>query len=272
MTKLNSNIPSVRVHYHGIRTQLQNEQALERLSSGKRINSAVDDAAGLFVAQRIKVKILGVEQAIRNSQDAIGLIQVAEAGLNEIKSMVSRINELAVQMANGVYSNDSDRKYAQLEVDQLVQQINLISSNTNFNGVSLLDGSLQNVNIQAGHTAQEKIAISLRDASSDGLEISDLSVTTRDNARNAMSKILVVQDKLSDQFAYMGAMQNRLTHNISLLSQDQTKAKFAFGRIMDADMAAESTNLSRTDILLKANAAMLAQSNGSIANLLILFE
>ena len=150
MTSIATNRAAIRVQYHGINNAEIETKSFSRLSSGTRIVDASDDAAGLFVAGRMKAQYLGLERAVLNANDGISLVNTAEANLNEIRNMVLRMRELAVQMANGIYVDNPDRSLAQIEVDQLIQQIDLIAETANFNGVKLLDGTMQNVGIQTG--------------------------------------------------------------------------------------------------------------------------
>ena len=156
MTSIATNRAAIRVQYHAVSNAEIENKSLSRLSSGTRIIDASDDAAGLFVAGRLKAQYIGLERAILNAHDGISLVNTTEANLNEIRNMVLRMRELAVQMANGVYQDSPDRNFAQLEVDQLMQQIDLIAENANFNGVKLLDGTMQNVGIQTGPSANER--------------------------------------------------------------------------------------------------------------------
>ena len=138
MTSIATNRAAIRVQYHGVGNADLENQSFTRLASGRRINSASDDAAGLFIAGRMKAQITGLERAVQNSFDGVSLVNTAEANLNEIRNMVLRMREIAVQMANGIYLDNPDRGFAQIEIDQLMQQIDLIAENANFNGVALL--------------------------------------------------------------------------------------------------------------------------------------
>ena len=140
MTSINTNVGALNARASAVKSTTRMETAMERLSSGLRINSAADDAAGLSVAGK-KSQLRGINMSIRNAQDGIGLIQTAESGLNEIRNMVLRIRELAVQMANGIYEDTPDRNNAQLEVTALINQVTLIAENTRFNDVAILDGT-----------------------------------------------------------------------------------------------------------------------------------
>jgi flagellin len=272
MTSIASNIAAERVLFHGAKINSDYERATDRLSGGRRVNNASDDAAGLFVAQRIKRSIKGMERAINNSSDGLGLISTVEASVNEIRNIVLRMRELAVQMANGVYTSVPDRNYAQSEINQLQMQIDMISENANFNGVKLLDGSFQNINIQSGDTADERMSVSFGDRTVTGLGINSVSVETQVDAKTAMVTLDGTLQTLSDDLSIAGAYANRLHHNINLLGSSKRLNEIAFGRIMDADMAVESTNLSKAQVLAQANAAMLAQSNNALSVVLKLFS
>ena len=272
MTSIATNVSAVRTLHHGKNNSDSIELATERLSSGSRINKASDDAAGLFVAQRIKIAIRGMERAINNSQDGIGLLQSAEAAVVEIRNMVLRMRELAVQMANGVYASAPDRDYAQVEVNELLQQVDVIANNSNFTGVNLIDGSFQNIGIQSGHTASERVNISLGNRTADGLGLSGVSVSTQQQAKEAMETLNTALGTLSEELSLIGAYSNRFNHTISLLGASKRHNEISFGRIMDADIAVEATNLSKAQVLAQANTAMLAQSNSALSNILILFS
>ena len=157
MTVINTNVGALHARHYAAKADLFVNKALERLSSGKRINSAADDAAGLAVASKMQSQMLGMRAAIRNTQDGISLVQTAESSMNEINNMILRMRELGVQMANGVYTS-KDRDNAQMEVNALLQEIDLIASTSKFNGVNLLDGTY-NKEIRAGNTNQEIINV-----------------------------------------------------------------------------------------------------------------
>ena len=157
MTVINTNVGALHARHYAAKADLFVNKALERLSSGKRINSAADDAAGLAVSSKMTSQMLGMRAAIRNTQDGISLVQTAESSMNEINSMILRMRELGVQMANGVYTS-KDRDNAQMEVNNLLQEIDLIASTSKFNGVNLLDGTY-NKEIRAGNTNQEIINV-----------------------------------------------------------------------------------------------------------------
>ena len=272
MTSIATNMPAVRVQYHGDLNAIDLTKTIERLGSGKRITSAADDAAGLFVANRIKSEIRGLEQGIQNAGDALGLVSSAESGMREIRNMVLRMRELAVQMANGVYNDSPDRGHAQTEVDQLMLQTDMIANNINFNGVKLLDGSFQNVNIQASHNADERISLYFQSNTTEGLHIDEVDISTQSGAKTAMTTLNAALESISEQLSMAGGFQNRIKHGMSLSAMLAKSSTIALGRIMDADMAEESTHLSKTQVLAKANTAMLAQANQSMSSILTLFS
>jgi flagellin len=362
MTSINTNVGALNARTNAINATNRMESAMQRLSSGLRINSAADDAAGLAVAGKMESQLRGINMAVRNAQDGVGLIQTAESGLNEIRNMVLRIRELAVQMANGIYEDTPDRANAQLEVSALLNQVTLIADNTRFNDVNLIDGSFTGVTIQAGNTTNETISLSfidvtaatldgtaaaavsssfdlastsdtgvtagggsgsgatftvVTDASSNitltltggsgyavgdvltingedltvgtttgtadedditftvtgvGLEISLATVATQSDAKVAIGTMDTALQKIAGEQAKFGSLQNRLTYSISNLSRASVMTEQALGRIMDADFAQESTNLSKAQILNQAATAMLAQANQSKTQMLQLIQ
>ena len=148
MTAINTNVGALNARLYTLQADKRQSNAMERLSSGLRVNSAADDAAGLAVAGKMESQLRGINMSIRNAQDGVGLIQTAESGLNEIRNMVLRIRELAVQMANGIYEDTPDRDNAQLEVAALLEQVDLIANNTRFNNVTVIDGTFTTINIR----------------------------------------------------------------------------------------------------------------------------
>ena len=272
MTSIATNRAAIRVHYHAVNNAEIENKSFSRLSSGTRIIDAADDAAGLFVAGRMKAQFIGLERAILNAHDGISLVNTTEANLNEIRNMVLRMRELAVQMANGIYQDSPDRNFAQLEIDQLMQQIDLIAENANFNGVKLLDGTMQNVGIQTGPSANERPSIFFKDNTTAGLSIENVSVTTQANAQAAMVTLETALISISEELSRAGAYDNRFGHTIAVQELTAKASKIARGRIMDADIAEESTRLSKAQVLAKANTAMLAQANQSMSRVLALFN
>lgn len=239
----------------------QVQQSMLRLSTGKRINSASDDPAGLAISTRMTAQIRGMTQAVRNAQDGISLAQTAEGTLDSVTSMVQRIRELALQSASGTYS-DNDRGGLNAEVTQLVDEIRHTLSSASFNGVSLFNitgGSGTAVPIQVGTGAGQMIDIAI-----DNMDMSSLSATTIASSAGADAAITTMAgflDKLAKARAGLGAVQNRLEASVSNLTTSIVNLTEANSRIMDVDFAAESMALAKAQITLQASTAMLAQAN-----------
>jgi flagellin len=239
MTVISTNVSALRAQNSSRMANMMQGQAMDRLSSGKRINSARDDAAGLAIATRMDAKVRGLSQAIRNSNDGISLAQTAEGALQESSNILVRMRELAVQAANGT-STATDRAALQAEATQLVSQLGDIATRTDFNGTTLLDGTA-NLNIQTGVDSGETVNITIGDMQAAGLGV-DTVATSR---------------------ASLGAVQNRLESNVNNLTSTVTNLAEAKSRIEDADYSVESTKLASSQILAQASTAMLAQANQS---------
>ena len=272
MTAINTNVGALNARLYTLGANRSQQQAMERLSSGLRVNSAADDAAGLAVAGKMESQLRGINMSIRNAQDGVGLIQTAESGVNEIRNMVLRIRELAVQMANGIYENTPDRSNAQLEVTALINQVTLIAENTRFNDVAIVDGSFTGVTIQAGNTTAETITLRFVDMASSGLSINAVTIATQSGATAAMGTLDSALETIASEQATMGSLINRLNFSISNQSKASVMTEQAVGRIMDSDFATETTNLSKQQILNQAATSMLAQANQSKQSILALLQ
>ena len=270
MTSINTNAGALNARASAVSATTRMEKAMERLSSGMRVNSAADDAAGLAVAGKMESQLRGINMSIRNAQDGMGLIGTAEAGLNEIRNMVLRIGELAVQMANGIYEDTPDRANAQLEVTALIDQVTLIAENTRFNDIAVLDGSFTGVTIQAGNTTSETITLSFIDTASSGLSIDTATVATQSDATVAMGTMDTALQTIASEQAKFGSLINRLNFSVANQSKASVMTEQAIGRVMDADFATETTNLSKQQILNQAATSMLAQANQSKQSILAL--
>lgn len=235
-------------------------KSLERLSSGFRINRAADDAAGLAISEKMRSQIRGLNQAIRNAQDGISLVQTAEGATQEIHSMLQRMRELAVQAASGTYTDD-DRAALQDEVDQLIEEIDRIAKNTEFNTLTLLSGGITNSAIQVGANADQTIEIEINNLTASEIGVSGLSISSGGSAQNAISTIDEAIEKVSEERAKLGALQNRLEHTIANLGVTMENLTAAESRIRDVDMAAEMMEFTKFNILNQASIAMLAQAN-----------
>jgi flagellin len=258
MTVINTNVSALRAQNSSRVAGNMLGTAMERLSSGKRINSAKDDAAGLAIATRMDAKVRGLNQAVRNANDGISLAQTAEGAMGEISNMLVRMRELAVQSASGT-AGASDRTALQAEVTALQAQIGDIAGRTDFNGTKLLDGTA-NLNIQTGVNTGEVVNITIADLSTLG---SAVSVATDVGASAALATLDTAIQTVASQRADLGASQNRLEATVNNLTATTTNLTEAKSRIEDADFSTESTKLASAQILSQASTAMLAQANQS---------
>jgi flagellin len=269
MTVINTNTAALRAQ-NGSRVANQALQtAMERLSTGRRINSAKDDAAGLAIASSMTSQIRGMNQAIRNANDGISLAQTADGALNEVTNMLQRIRELAVQSASGTYSDD-DRANLQAEVTELGAQIDDIVSNTKFNGVTVFGSSDVTVDIQTGYGSSDVTTLTIT-----GLDVSDASgsdISDAGGAGTALDDVDTALIAVNATRASLGAGQSRLESVVNNLSNNVTNLSDARSRIEDADFSAETTNLAKAQILSQASTAMLAQANQSQQDVLSLLR
>jgi len=274
---INTNVAAINAHRNLSYNNTQMGKTMEKLSSGYRINRAADDAAGLAISEKMRFQINGLNQAMRNAQDGISLIQTAEGALTEVHAMLQRMNVLANQAANGIYE-ESDRQKLQDEIDQLILEIDNIAQNTKFNGISLLavsGGATNSVTFQIGVYANNTISVTLEDLTAESLGLissggSNISIVGIDgtNARAVISKIEQAIQTVSEQRAAFGAVQNRLEHTINNLGVNVENLSASESRIRDADMAKEVTSFTRNQILVQAGTAMLAQANAVPQNVL----
>jgi len=267
---INTNIQSLNSQRSLDTSQTSLFTSLQRLSSGLRVNSSKDDAAGLAVAEKMNAQSRGMTVAIRNANDGISVAQVAEAGINVITSHLQRMRELAVQSASGQY-DDGNRSALNAEFQQLAQEIGRVVSATSFNGKQLIDGTFSTgITFQVGpkNTGESQINVSIQDMKiASGNDV--LSVS---NALAAMTMLDDQINKLSNNRADLGAIQNRFEGVLAQLSAARENTEAARSRIMDADYGAETANLARAQILQQAGVAMLAQANALPQNVLSLLR
>ncbi|MBI5432660.1 MAG: flagellin FliC [Planctomycetes bacterium] len=231
-----------------------------RLSSGLRIATAADDAAGLGISERMRAQIRSFTVAGRNAQDGVSLAQTAEGALQETGNILTRMRELSVQAANGTLTS-TDRATLDTEFQALVAEIDRISTQTTFNGVALLDGSSTGLAIQVGVNASETITVALQDSSASTLAISTLDVTDVTNANSAIAAIDTAIDSVSQFRGDLGAAQNRLTSTIASITNTRENLSAAESRIRDVDVALETSDLTRNSILQQAAVSVLSQAN-----------
>ena len=272
MTVISTNTSAIRAANASRSANMALSTAMERLSTGRRINSAKDDAAGLGIATSMTAQVRGMNQAVRNANDGISMAQTAEGSLNEVSNMLQRVRELAVQSASGTYSG-ADRTNMQSEVTQLTAQITSVLTNSNFNGVKLFDGSAGTagaVTIQVGAEATDTVSLSLTDVDLDAAVALDIS--TQAGASAALNTLDTALETVSTKRASLGASQNRLQSVVNDLSTNMTNLSDARSRIEDADFSAETTALAKAQILSQASTAMLAQANQSQQGVLSLLR
>lgn len=254
---VNTNVMSLSAQRNLSRTQTGLQTSIERLSSGLRVNSAKDDAAGLAIATRIDAQVRGLNVAVRNAGDAISLAQTAEGGLNEINNMLQRMRELAVQSANATNST-SDRANLDAEFQELNTEITRQVGATSFNGIAIIGADAGAQDFQVGANANETITVTTADMSA---AAAGGDITTAANAATAIGAIDTAMDLVTTNRALYGATQNRfqsVINNLQVASENQAAAR---SRIMDADFATETANLTRLQILQQAGTAMVAQAN-----------
>lgn len=275
MSVINTNISALRASNSSTAAGNMLGEAMERLSTGKRINSAKDDAAGLGIATSMTSDIRGMNQAIRNANDGIALAQTAEGSLNEVTNMLQRVRELAVQSSSGTYQDTTDRANMQAEVDELTAQIGQVVTNSDFNGVALFDGTTTSVTVQSGANAADTVDLAMADLTTlagGAGAAGSYDVSTAAAANALLTTVGAEIDTLSTARATLGAGQNRLESAVNTLTTTSTNLADARSRIEDTNYSEETTALAKAQILGQASTAMLAQANQSQQNVLSLLR
>lgn len=273
--RINTNISALNAWKNLSITHNHMTKSLEKLSSGYRINRAADDAAGLAISEKMKAQTRGLRQAVRNAQDGISLIQTAEGALNEVHAILQRMRELVVQAGNGIYESD-DLQMIQDEINQLVNEINEISTRTEFNTKKLLDGPVGedttdpdnpvlSISLQIGANAGQVMEISIAKMDSESLGVQGVNIVSPTEGTDDIDAPIDAIDGaiklVSQERSKLGAYQNRLEHTINNLNTAAENLEAAGSRIRDVDMALEMANFTRHQILQAAGTAMLAQAN-----------
>jgi flagellin len=304
MTVINTNVAASITANALTKNERAMSQAMERLSTGQRINSAADDAAGLAISSRMTSQINGLNMAVRNANDAISMVQTAEGAIGEIVNMLQRMRELAVQATTGTM-NSTDKAAADVEFEALDAEILRVSQNTEWNGTKLLDGSLNAsaaTAFQVGANASQTISVTFSDFSTDGAasisaqttealtttgtlvgltqsaigggtantDLAGLDITSSANA--AITALDYALDKTHSHLATLGSVINRLEYaadNLANVSQNTSASR---SRVLDADYATETTELARTQIIQQAATAMLSQANQQAQTVLALLK
>lgn len=265
--RINTNVQSMRAQTSLSKVEANKAETLAKLSSGTRINKAGDDAAGLAISEKLKANLRGTQQASRNAGDGISMIQTAEGGLNEVSNILIRLRELSVQSASDTIG-DQERKFSDLEFQQLTQEIERISTSTQFNGKQLLTGEGESLDFQIGimnDAKNDRLSYRPQDsnARAEALGVGGLGVLTKESSQTNLETIDEAINKVNSNRANLGALQNRLQSTISNLEVRSENLAAANSRIRDADMAYESAEMTKSNILSSSATSVLAQANNS---------
>ncbi len=267
--RINTNVPSLVAQRNLRGTRGSLDKSLERLSSGSRINHAGDDAAGLAISESLRAQIRGISQAERNAQDGVSMVQVAEGALAEVANLLIRMRELAVQAASDTVG-PNERRFLDVEFKQAMEEIDRIAHSTEYNGVRLLDGSAPTFEIQIG-TGNNPLTdrVRLFDAGASDCNVVALglnltAVADKPSAQNSLGSIDQALSQVTATRAEFGAMQNRLQSVINNIGISRENLATANSRIRDADIAEETSELTKNQILMQAGISVLAQANSAL--------
>lgn len=261
---VNTNTSSLNAQRQLFNSNESLSTSYERLSSGFRINRAADDAAGLQISDRLTSQIEGIGQSVRNANDAISLVQVAEGALSEVTTSLQRIRQLSIQSQNGINSS-SDRAALQQEVTALLSELSRIGSDTQFGNVNILNGSFSST-FQVGANAGQSISVNLSSSNgasfgASGLGVGTVDISTSSGASSALASIDTAISSIGAQRAELGALQNRFQSTIRNLSAVEENLTGARGRIRDTDFATETARLTQNQIVQQASISVLSQAN-----------
>jgi len=261
--RVNTNVTSINAQRNLSNVTERLGTNYRRLSTGLRISTAADDAAGLAISERLRSQVRSLDQAKRNANDGISLVQTAEGALNEVSSILTRLRELAIQSSNGSVSNQ-DKETLDEEFQSLISEVNRIGRSTEFNGIKLLDGSSSSVSFQVGFgttSGIDTLSVSLSAALSTTLSLNSLDIGSGGATTTAISNIDAAINTISSLRGSLGAVQNRLGSTINNLAVQVENLSAAESRIRDVDVAYETAQLTRNNILQQASISVLAQSN-----------
>jgi flagellin len=259
---IKTNMSSLEAQKNLMGTELDLNNSLAKLSSGFRITKASDDAAGMAISVNLGAQIQSYNQSVRNANDALNVVQTADSSLNESQNILTRLRELASQSASSGVSN-TERGYIQNEVDGLVSEIDRIANATEYNGVALLNVAAA-LTFQVGIrnvAANDQIVVSTTSATVASLSLTGLSMSTLTGAEQALGTIDTAMQSISSSRATLGAQANRMEKAINVATQSSVSLSAAQSRIRDVDVAEETSNLSRTQILMQAGVSVLSQAN-----------
>ena len=266
MTVINTNSSALKARLAAQIAAGEVDSASNRLSSGKRVNSGADDAAGAAVFMKMNAQLMGQKAAIKTASDALSLLNLQETAVEQFANITLRIKELSVQMANGTYS-DADRALAQLEADQLVAQFQMVAANTRFNELEIVngtDGVTSPYTIQVGANASDNFTVAVTPGATLSAQLPGVvDLTTQADATSTLDTSLSVLQTMNEQRAIIGASINRMLASINNLSSAAIKTDVAIGRIIDTDFALESAKLAKQQILSQSSNQMLSIANQS---------
>ena len=270
---INTNIASISAQRSFLNSSRDLETAYERLASGKRVNSSVDDAAGLAVATKMASRVSGLNQAVRNTNDGVSMVQIAEGSMAEVASILQRMRDLAVQAANSSVGS-TERGFLNNEKDELLTALTNSLKQAQFNGISLVTGSAVQLTFQVGADQTDQLAFTIGAMSATSLTVggSSADIDTIANASTAISNIDTALNAVATARASLGAIQSQLESTVRNLSNVAENKAAAAGRIMDTDYAAETANLTKAQILQQAATSVLAQANAQPQNILSLLQ
>lgn len=263
--RIATNIQALSAHRYLTNNHEMQNKSLERLSSGSRINKAGDDAAGLAISEKLKANIRSMKQASRNANDGISMIQVAEGAMNEVSNVLIRMRELSIQAASDTIA-ETERGFVDKEVQHLKAEVQRIADSTEFNGTKLLNGSAPPLEIQVGVNNNAELDRLTFESNSlitnlQELGISNVSTASKGDSQNNMAMLDMAINKVNENRASLGALQNRLGSTVNNLAIYTENLSAANSRIRDTDMAEETSELVKSNILTQANVSVLGQAN-----------
>jgi flagellin len=270
---ISTNIASLTAQRSFMQSNAALETSYERLATGKRVNSSVDDAAGLAIGKNLEARVSGLNQAIRNTNDGISMVQIAEGAMDEVTTILQRMRDLAVQAANDSLGTN-ERNYIEEETDKLIAALDSSLNQASFNGIDLISTGDVALTLQVGADSGDTLTLSIDKLSAAGLTVADTNIAV-DSAANASTSIDRIDTALSVVYqdrADMGAVQAQLESTIRNLANVAENTAAAAGRIMDTDYAAETANLTKAQILQQAATSILAQANAQPQSVLSLLQ
>lgn len=260
-----NNVSAMNTYQLMLQKKKQEEESMEKLSSGFQINNAGDDAAGLAISEKMRAQIAIYDQAQQNAKDGQNMVKTAEGAMQEVHTMLNRASELATQASNGTYT-DAERGMIQSEIDSIASEVDRIAKSTNFNGISLLDGSNSSIDIQLGDGSA--VSASIEGLSDIAASLSNVSVGTHVTASDAVAAIQASIDFVSGERGTLGATENRLVHSGKALSFSEENLQRAEAEIRDTNMAKEASNLNQQSVGMKTILAMMEKNNENSNSLL----